>query len=54
LIKIDIFYFSDPILATKGQSVSYLRAKNQVNGDDVLVSPRTNIDFKIMKPHADV
>ena len=33
---------TDPILATKGQSVSYLRAKNQVNGDDVLVSPRTN------------
>ncbi|CAC5409603.1 unnamed protein product [Mytilus coruscus] len=33
---------TDPILATKGHSVSYLRAKNQVNGDDVMVSPRTH------------
>ncbi|XP_076074337.1 protein FAM13A-like isoform X3 [Mytilus galloprovincialis] len=33
---------TDPILATKGHSVSYLRAKNQVNGDDVMVSPRSH------------
>lgn len=32
---------SDPILATKVQSVPYLHAKNQVRADDVMVSPRT-------------